>query len=252
MLIEKKEDEKRHMTLSLVSATAKPPTVSLTHATSAPAEDLSLLSSTEPKPAQVFEGECKVDRQSRKCLIEDKKVVRRTSSCPPGRDGATSSGPWSLEWTKTHKSESMGAAPKLKTKVPVHSTGGKRVTKRKGGGYLRHCALNLKRIARLSDSDRREVLRALRRTSRQRKAILGAPKARAYSQTVSSKSTSQTSENKEWNNWLVLHGNDKVTSEDVCEIGRTVGLKFNGDKNNMFDVLSGVGRKPREGGGEGV
>jgi len=248
----KKEDEIRHMKPSPVSATVKVSTVSPTHATSAPAEDPSLVSSTVSKPAQVFEGVRKVDRQSRKCLIDDKKVVRRTSSCPPGRDGATSSGPWSLEWTKTHKSVSMGAAPKLKTKVSVHSTGVKRVTKRKGGDYLRHCALNLKRIARLSDSDRREVLRALRRTSRQRKAVSGAPKARVYSQTISSKSTSQTSVNKEWNNWLVLHGNDKVTSEDVCEIGRTVGLKFNGDKNNMFDVLSGVGRKTREGGGEGV
>ena len=110
----------------------------------------------------------------------------------------------------------------------------------------------MKRIARLSDSDRREVLRALQRTSRQRKAVSRAPKAKVSLQTVSSKCTSQTSVNNDWNNWLVLHGNDKVTSEDVCEIGRTVGLKFNGDKNNMFDVLSGVGRKTREGGGEGV
>jgi len=248
----KKEEEIRHMSPSPVSAEVKAPTVTPTHVTSAPVEDPSLVSSTESKLAQVFEGVRKDDRQSRKSLFDDKKVIRRTSSCPPGREGATASGPWSLEWTKRHKSVSMGAAPKLKTKVPVHSTSVKRVTKRKGGGYLRHCALNLKCIARLSDCDRREVLRALRRTSRQRKAGSGAPKVQVHSQTVSSKGTSQTSVNKEWNNWLVLHGNDKVTSEDVCEIGRTVGLKFNGDKNNMFDALSGVGRKTREGGGGGV
>jgi hypothetical protein len=41
----------------------------------------------------------------------------------------------------------------------------------------------------------------------------------------------------------VLHGNNKVASEDVCEIGKVIGLKFNGDKNNMFDVFSGGGRK---------
>ena len=41
-------------------------------------------------------------------------------------------------------------------------------------------------------------------------------------------------------------------SEDVCGIGKTIGLKFNGDKNNMFDVLSGVGRKNNCGGGDGV
>jgi len=50
----------------------------------------------------------------------------------------------------------------------------------------------------------------------------------------------------------VLHGNDKVMTEDVCEIGRTGGLNFSGDRNNMFDVLSSVGRKNREGGGNGV
>jgi len=41
----------------------------------------------------------------------------------------------------------------------------------------------------------------------------------------------------------VLHGSDKLKSNDVRGIGTTVGLKFKRDKNNMFDVLSGVGRK---------
>jgi len=107
----------------------------------------------------------------------------------------------------------------------------------------------LKRIARLSESDRREVLRALRRTTKQRRA---ASKAKATSKAASSNCTSQTSVNNDWNNWLVLHGNEKVRSEDVRDIGRTVGLNFTGDKNNMFDVLSGAGRKNREGGSDGV
>ena len=50
----------------------------------------------------------------------------------------------------------------------------------------------------------------------------------------------------------MLHGNATVMSEDVCDIGNTVGLKFKGDKNNMFDVLSGVGRKNDGGSGHGV
>jgi len=41
-------------------------------------------------------------------------------------------------------------------------------------------------------------------------------------------------------------------SEDVCDIGKKVGLKFVGDKNNMFDVLSRAGRKNHGGGGEDV
>jgi hypothetical protein len=50
----------------------------------------------------------------------------------------------------------------------------------------------------------------------------------------------------------VLHGNDKKKSEDVCEIGKVVGLQFEGDTHNMFDVLSGKGRKIHGDGGEVV
>ena len=207
---------------------------------------------TESKQAQVSESEGNVERQSRKILIDAKKVVKRTSSCPPGRDRATSLGPWSLEWVTSHKSVSLGATSKPKNKVTVKTSGVQRVTKKKGGDYLRHSALNLKRIARLSDSDRREVLHALRRTTKQRKAGSGVSKAKVTSKVASSNCTSQTSENNDWSNWLVLHGNDKVVTKDVCAIGRTVGLNFSGDKNIMFDVLSGVGRKNREGGGGGV
>ena len=92
----------------------------------------------------------------------------------------------------------------------------------------------------------------MRRTTKHRQAESGVSKAEVTSKVTSSNGTSQSSVNNDWTNWLVLHGNDKVLSEDVCEIGRTVGLNFSGDKNNMFDVLSGVGRKNREGGGEGA
>jgi len=64
-------------------------------------------------------------------------------------------------------------------------------------------------------------------------------------------SHSQTSINNYWTNWLVLHGNKKVVDEDVRGIGKVVGLKFNGDKNNMFNVSSGAGRKNQKGGGKG-
>ena len=248
----KKEDEVQHIAPSPVSATVKVPSISPTPAAPAQAEAPFLESATKSKLMQDIESEGNVDRQSRKFLIDDKKVVKRTSSCPPGRDRATSSGPWSLEWVNSHKSVSLGAASKPKNKVTVKTSGVQRVTKKKGGGYLRHSTLNLKRIARLSDSDRRDVLHALQRTTKQRKAGSGVSKAKVTSKVASSNCTSQTSINNDWNNWLVLHGNDKVMTEDVCEIGRTGGLNFSGDRNNMFDVLSGVGRKNREGGGNGV
>jgi hypothetical protein len=56
-------------------------------------------------------------------------------------------------------------------------------------------------------------------------------------------SGSQVSVNNDWMNWLVLHGNKNKAIDDVCEIGKAVGLKFKGDNNNIFDVLSGARRK---------
>lgn len=43
-----------------------------------------------------------------------------------------------------------------------------------------------------------------------------------------------------------------MASQDVCGIGKKVGILFNGNKNNMFDVLSGMGRKNSKVGGSGV
>ena len=47
----------------------------------------------------------------------------------------------------------------------------------------------------------------------------------------------------------MLHGKDKARLDDV---GKAVGLKFEGDKNNMFDVLSGRGKKNKDDGVKGL
>lgn len=117
-----------------------------------------------------------------------------------------------------------------------------RVLKKKGNGHLRHCARNLKRIARLSNKDRQEVLRALRRPLKQRNMVSAGSKAKGKS--CESNSVSQSSVNNDWNHWLVLKGNEKVINKDVCDVATTVGLKLQGDiNNNMFAVLSRKGRK---------
>ena len=136
-----------------------------------------------------------------------------------------------------------------KSKMSANETSKRapRITKKKGSGYLRHGAQTIKRIARLSERDRKAVLRALRRST---KSDVFKPKGK--SNDVSSNNESQSSVNNDWMNWLVLHGNEKAASADVCGIGKAIGLKFNGDKNNMFDVLSGLGRKKIDGGGDGA
>ena len=63
---------------------------------------------------------------------------------------------------------------------------------------------------------------------------------------------SQASVNKDWENWAVLHGNNEVAVEDVWAIAKAIGVKFNGDKANMFNVLSrGRNRSGKGGWGEG-
>jgi len=184
-------------------------------------------------------------RKSREFVTDEKRVVKRTSSCPPGRGRSTTSGPWSLEWVSRHRCDDTVISLKPKSKVIANSSsqGVPKVTKKKGGGYLRHCAHNLKCIARLSNKDRKEVLRALPRTLKRRKVGSDVSKGKVIYVEGSSIGDSHSLVNNEWENWLLLHGNNKVMSDDVCGIGKRVGIKFGGDKNNMFDVLSGVERK---------
>jgi len=108
----------------------------------------------------------------------------------------------------------------------------------------------LKRIARLPDKDHKEVLRALRRTVKKRRMASEVSKTKVISNDGSAQSDSQSSVNNDWSNLVVFHGNDMVAVEDVWGIGKAVGLKFNGDKNNMFNVLSRVGIGKKEGGGK--
>lgn len=79
-------------------------------------------------------------------------------------------GLWSLDWVDRKKVAAVGGAVKTSS-TPIFSSShcAPSVTKKKGGGYLRICARNLKRIVRLSDKDRKEVLRVLRKNERKRK-----------------------------------------------------------------------------------
>ncbi|KEH42136.1 RNA recognition motif [Medicago truncatula] len=97
--------------------------------------------------------------KGRKNFFAKKKVLKRTSSCPPLRVRCSDS-------------------------------------EKKGSGHLRHCAQNLKRIARLSDKDRKEVLRALRRTMKQRRTVSAVLKAKVKS--TEANSESQSSVNNDW------------------------------------------------------
>lgn len=217
----------------------------------------------EPKPSEdVSEHQvacnislcenCKVPNFKSHSLKGVNKKVQRTSSCPPGRVHSLSAGPWSLEWAKRHKEVVNGVAPLL-DHIGNHITTSRnhRSKRRKGDGQLRHCAVKLKRIARLSDEDRKEVLRALRKTFRRRKVVSEFSIDKVISNDSSSVNGSQISVNNDRTNWLALHGDSKTLSDDVRGLGKAVGLDFQGDMNNRFDVLARVGRKNKEGVGKG-
>jgi len=44
---------------------------------------------------------------------------------------------------------------------------------------------------------------------------------------------------------VVIHGKEEVVVDDVRGIGKAIGVKFNGDKMNMFNLLSRVGREKK-------
>jgi len=170
-----------------------------------------------------------------------KRIVKRTSSCPPGRVRSSVSGPWSLEWVNKQFDSDNRQLLKPRALHASSSKRGHKISKKKGSDYL--CAQSLKRIARLSDNDRKEVLRVLQRKMKQRKAVSGSSNAKLNSNVPSPSDASQSSVNNDWENLLVLNTNKKTTVDDVCDIGKKIGLKFEGDKNNKFDVLSGVGEE---------
>jgi len=65
------------------------------------------------------------------------------------------------------------------------------------------------------------------------------------SQDLFKKEASSGSMNKEWNHWVVLHGNDEVMEDDVKNIGATIGVQLN--DRNMFGVLARKGKGKKKG-----
>ena len=106
---------------------------------------------------------------------------------------------------------------------------------------LRHPVLSLKKVARLPNRDRATVLQILKKKSRKLRGSERLRKAvRLMSKDLANKDSSSDSRSKEWNHWVVLHGNEKVVEDDVIGLGAAIGVKLT-DKN-MFGVLARKGR----------
>ncbi|MCH80811.1 DUF4283 domain protein, partial [Trifolium medium] len=94
--------------------------------------------------------------------------------------------------------------------------------------------------------DSREVLQILEREVRKRGGRSRTNKsALVVHQDRPGSGSYVASVNKDWEHWVVLHGNEKVVREDMRGIGQTIGVNFNGASANMFSVLSRGGEGQR-------
>ncbi|WJX94030.1 hypothetical protein P8452_75494 [Trifolium repens] len=115
---------------------------------------------------------------------------------------------------------------------------------------LRHPVHSLKKLARLPSKDRGEALKAIGKCVRRRRAGVESAKSNsASSQDGPEDSSMSGTVNKDWMNWVAVHGNDQMAVDDVRGIGQTIGVTFKGDNDNMFNVLSRAGRGIKENSG---
>ncbi|GAU10846.1 hypothetical protein TSUD_425980, partial [Trifolium subterraneum] len=55
-------------------------------------------------------------------------------------------------------------------------------------------------------------------------------------------STSSASVNNDWKHWVVMQGDDKAAEDDARGFGKALGVRFNGDSENKFSVLTRTGK----------
>jgi hypothetical protein len=179
---------------------------------------------------------------------------KRSKSCPPGVTRSVVSGPWSLEWLHDHNHGGAGVIFSTKKRPKgVERSGpsqGHKAAlehkKRKVDGSFRHSSL--KKVARLPCRDRKEVLKNLKRNVRRRSGRNRINRSCTVKSTgPSEEAPSSASINNDWQNWVVMHGSEKMAVEDVWGIGKAIGVKFTSDNANRFRALvrAGKGKQPR-------
>jgi hypothetical protein len=196
-----------------------------------------------------------------KVFIASSERSTRQRSCPPMVTRSVTSGPWSLEWLKGHVHGEAGvvSSPKHAPKQSLNSqSNGTRPTVvsnskniLQAGGRLKHSAHNLKKVARLPDHDRKQVLKILMK-KRRRKAVklVDALADSIHKGSQTSGSSSSASVTNDWKNWVVLRGKEEEVKKDINDFGKALGVRLYNDKCNQFRLLS-RGRKQQKERSEG-
>ncbi|GAU38041.1 hypothetical protein TSUD_274430 [Trifolium subterraneum] len=176
---------------------------------------------------------------------------KRTNSCPPDANRSVLSGSWSLEWLNDFNQRDAGviftASKRLKkgghSGARQQKEGKQDIKRTKAGGLLRHSIHSLKKVTRLPSKDRNEVLQVLTKNVHRRRGGKGNSQTGDLNIRLSSEeSTSSASVNNDWKHWVVMQGDDKAAEDDVRGFGKALGVRFNGDSENKFSVLTRTGK----------
>ncbi|GAU44567.1 hypothetical protein TSUD_367230 [Trifolium subterraneum] len=104
----------------------------------------------------------------------------------------------------------------------------------------------LKKIARLSATDRNVLIRSLKKTKRQQAAKKSSRRSSKQklgtSLTAGSGSIGKGTCSADWHNWVALHANEKKVHDDIMDVGKVIGVKC----SNSFQALTGGSGRVRE------
>ena len=98
----------------------------------------------------------------------------------------------------------------------------------------------LEKIARLSATDRNELIRSLKRSKKKQAKMIKSKSLSGKKKCASlSPGSGNSAESKEWKTWVTLHGDAKGVEADIKNVGEVIGVRC----NNSFQVLARGGGK---------
>jgi hypothetical protein len=108
-----------------------------------------------------------------------------------------------------------------------------------------------KEVDRMPVRDRKHILSILKKHKNKRNLRDACDNSKAaISSTSDSSKISTSSVNKDWENFVVLHGKPETVKEDVRGIGKKLGVEYVCETSNCFNLLTKKGRREwRETGG---
>jgi hypothetical protein len=159
------------------------------------------------------------------------------------------SGPWSLDWlnqTPIAEGGIVFSSPCLNDIAEKNNQNSSSPfsSKNKKNGAIKRSLGFMKRVARMPDVDRREIIKILKKQDRKRRARKATQRSKAAVTSMSeSTKNSSSSVNKDWENWVVLKGKAREVGDDARNIGKLVGVQYKCETTNSFNLLTKEGRK---------